>query len=63
MNSRKNPAELNQSVYFKDVLNSEWKSEYVLHCRRDFASVSIGKKAMDTSKMEWIRFEQERPPN
>ncbi|KAL6084245.1 hypothetical protein STEG23_037991, partial [Scotinomys teguina] len=35
-------AELNQPVYFKDVLTSEWKPGYVLRCGRGFAFISTG---------------------
>ena len=34
--------ELNQPIYFKDVLTSEWQSGYVLHWGRGFAFVSVG---------------------
>jgi hypothetical protein len=38
----KKTAELNQFMYFKDVLNSEWKSRNILHWGRGFALVSTG---------------------
>ena len=35
---------LNQLVYFKDVLTSEWKSENVLHWGRGFIRISTGEE-------------------
>ncbi|KAL6038422.1 hypothetical protein STEG23_016128, partial [Scotinomys teguina] len=35
-------AELNQPIYFKDVLTSEWKPGYVLRWGRGFAFISTG---------------------
>ena len=45
--------ELNQSIYFKDVLTSEWKLRHVLCWGTGFTFVSAGeKKAMDTIKID-----------
>lgn len=37
--------ELNQPVYFKDMLTSEWNLGFVLHWGRGFAFVSTGKES------------------
>ena len=53
--NRKKNHELNQPVYFENVLTSEWKPGYVLHWGRDFAFVSKEKKSygsMDTIKID-----------
>lgn len=42
----KNPAELNQSVCFKDVLTSKWKSGNVLHGKRGCTFVSAENKKL-----------------
>ena len=39
-------AELNQPIYFKDVLTSEWKPGYVLHWGRGFAFISAGEEKL-----------------
>ena len=39
---RKKTAELNQPVYFKDVLTSVWKPGHLLRWGRGFALVSTG---------------------
>ena len=39
-------AELNQLLYFKDVLTSEWKPERVLYWGRGFAFVSTGEEKL-----------------
>ena len=39
-------SELNQPVYFKDVLTSEWKPGDVLHWIKDFALVSTGEEKL-----------------
>ena len=45
-------SELNQPVYFKDVLTSQWKPGDVLHWGRGFALVSTGEeKLWITSKL------------
>ncbi|KAL6070467.1 hypothetical protein STEG23_006054, partial [Scotinomys teguina] len=55
-------SELNQPVYFKDVLSSEWKPGYVLRWGRGFAFVSAGEeKLWIPTKLIKIRFEQEKP--
>ena len=41
---REKTSELNQPVYFKDVLTSEWKSGDVLCWKRHFTLVSIGEE-------------------
>ena len=56
--------ELNQLIYFKDVLTSEWKPGHVLCWRRGFAFVSTGEeKLWIPSKLIKIQFEQETPLN
>ena len=39
-------AELNQSVYFKDMLTSEWKPGYVLCWKRGFVFASTGEEKL-----------------
>lgn len=57
-------SELNQLVYFKDVLTSVWKPGYVLHWGRGFAFVFTGEeKLWISSKWMKIQFEKEKPPN
>lgn len=52
-------SELNQPVYFKDVMTSVWKPGYVLHWGRGYAFVSTGeKKLWVPSKLMKIRSEQ-----
>ncbi|KAL6030444.1 hypothetical protein STEG23_025180 [Scotinomys teguina] len=52
-------AELNQPIYFKDVLTSEWKPGYVLRWGRGFAFISTGEdKLWIPSKLIKVRFEQ-----
>ncbi|CAO2640481.1 Gag-Pro-Pol polyprotein [Lemmus lemmus] len=54
-------AELNQPVYFKDVLTSQWKPD-VLRWGRGFALISTGEeKLWIPSKLIKIRFEEEKP--
>ena len=47
-------AELNQPVYFKDVLISEWKTGKVLHWVKGYAYISTGgkKKAMGSFQID-----------
>ena len=53
-------AELNQPIYFKDVLTSEWKSRSMLCWSRGYAFVSTGsKKSWIPSKLIKIRFDRE----
>ena len=60
----KRTAELNQLMYFKDVLNSGWKSRNILPWGRDFALVSTGnEKLWIPSTLVTIRFDQGRPEN
>ena len=59
----KHSTELNQPVYFKDVLTSEWKPEYVLHWGKGFPFISIEEKLWIPSRLMKIRFEQERMLN
>ena len=40
------PMELNQPIYLKDVLTSEWKPGYVLRWGRGFTFVSAGEKRL-----------------
>lgn len=57
-------SELNQLVYFKDVMTSVWKQGYVLHWGRGFAFVFTGEeKLWISSKWMKIQFEKEKPPN
>ena len=42
----KNTVALNQPIYFKDLLNSEWKPEHVLCWERGFAFVSTGEEKL-----------------
>ena len=54
-------SELNQPVYFKDVLTSQWKPEDVLCWRRGFSLVSIGEEKLQIpSKLIKIQLEQEK---
>jgi hypothetical protein len=49
----KKPAELNQPVYFKDVLISEWKTGKVLHWVRGYTYIFTGeKKAMGSFQID-----------
>ena len=55
-------SELNQPVYFKDVLTSQWKSGDVLRWGRGFALVSTGEeKLWIPSKLIKVRFEEKKP--
>ena len=55
-------AELNQLVYFKDVLTSQWKAGDVLRWRRGFAFVSTGEeKLWIPSKLIKVQFEEDKP--
>ena len=55
-------AELNQLVYIKDVLTSQWKPGDVLHWGRGFALVSTGEeKLWIPSKLIKVRFEEKKP--
>ncbi|KAL6086919.1 hypothetical protein STEG23_013424, partial [Scotinomys teguina] len=55
-------AELNQPIYFKDVLTSEWKPGYVLRWGRGFAFISTGEDKLwipsKLIKVELIIFDQ-----
>ena len=52
--------ELNQPIYFKDVLTSQWKPGDVLRWGRGFALVSTGEeKLWIPSKLINIQFEEE----
>lgn len=52
-------SELNQPVYFKDVITSVWKQGYVLRWGRGYAFVSTGEeKVWVPSKLIKIRSEQ-----
>jgi hypothetical protein len=54
--------ELNQPVYIKDILTSEWQIGNVLHWGRGFMPVSTGKeKLWIPSKLIKIRHDR-RPP-
>ena len=54
-------SELNQLVYFKDVLTSQWKPGDVLHWGRHFALVSTEEeKLYIPSKLIKILFEKEK---
>ena len=56
-----NNAELNQPVYFKDMLTSEWRPGYVLHWGRGFAFVYTGEEKLRIpSKLTKIRYELKR---
>ena len=62
MGNRKKTSELNQPVYFKEILTSEWKLGDVLNRGRCFALVSIGEeKPWIPSKLIKIPFEKEKP--
>lgn len=51
--------ELNQFIYFKNVLTTEWKSEYLLYWWRGYDIVSTeNKNVMVSSKSMEIRFDQ-----
>ena len=55
--------ELNQPVYIKDILTSEWRMGNVLRCGRGYAYVSTGKeKLWVPSKLIKIRHDKGRPP-
>ena len=55
-------SELNQPVYFKDVLTLQWKPGDVLHWGMGFALVSTGEeKLWIPSKLIKIQFEKEKP--
>ena len=54
--------ELNQPVYFKDVLTSQWKPRDVLHWGRGFVLVSTGEeKLWIPSKLIKVRSEEKKP--
>ena len=54
-------SELNQPVYFEDVLTSQWKPGDVLHWGRDFVLVSRGEeKLWIPSKLIKFLFEKEK---
>ena len=60
----KKTTELNQLIYFKDVLTSEWKPGHVLHWGRNFSFISTGEeKLWIPSKLIKIVYEQEAPLN
>ena len=55
-------SELNQPVYFKDVLTSQWKPGDVLRWGRGFVLVSTGEeKLWIPSKLIKINVEKEKP--
>ena len=55
-------AELNQPVYIKDVLTSQWKPGDVLRWRRGFSLVSTGEeKLCIPSKLIKVRSEEKKP--
>ena len=55
-------AELNQPIYFKDVLTSQWKPGDVLHWGRGFTLVSTGEeKLWIPSKLIKVRSEEKKP--
>lgn len=55
--------ELNQSICFKNVLTSEWKSENVLYQGRGYTFTFTGNKELwIPSKLIKIRFDQGRSP-
>ncbi|MGE9574689.1 hypothetical protein ACQP3C_26975, partial [Escherichia coli] len=55
-------AELNQPVYYKDVLTSVWKPGHVLRWGRGFAFVSTGEENLwIPSKLIKIRVEGDNP--
>ncbi|ERE85983.1 Integrase, retroviral containing protein [Cricetulus griseus] len=55
-------AELNQPVYFKDVLTSVWKLGHVIRWGRGFALVSTGEeKLWIPLKLIKIHIEKEKP--
>ena len=55
-------AELNQPVYIKDVLTSQWKPGDVLRWGRGFALVSTGEeKFWIPSKLIKVRSEEKKP--
>ena len=55
-------SELNQSVYFKDVLTSQWKPGVVSCWERSFALVFTGEeKLWIPSKLIKIQFEKKKP--
>ena len=61
-NGLKKTSGLNQPLYFKDVLTSQWKPGDVLHWGRGFALVSIGEeKLWIPPKLIKIPFEKEKP--
>ena len=58
--AKEQTTELNHPIYFKVMLTSEWKSEYVLHWERGFAFVSTGDEILwIPSKLVKVIFEQE----
>lgn len=55
--------ELNQPVYIKDILTSEWNMVNVLCWKRGYAFISTGKeKLWVPSKLIKIRHDEGRPP-
>ena len=55
--------ELNQPVYIKDILTSEWKMGIVLHWGRGYAYVSTGKEKLWVPfKLIKMRHVKGRPP-
>ena len=55
----KKTIELNQPVYIKDILTSEWKMENLLHWGRGYACISTGKeKLWVPSKLIKIRHDK-----
>ena len=55
-------AELNQPIYFKDVLTSQWKPGDVLRWGRGFELVSTGEEILwIPSKFIEVQFEEKKP--
>ena len=48
----KKPAGLNQPVYFKDVLTSDWEPGCVLFRRQSFAFVSTGEEKLKLIRLD-----------
>ena len=62
MDNGKKTSKLNQPVYFKDVLTSQWKPGDVLHWVKGFPLISTGEeKLWIPSKLIKICFEKEKP--
>ena len=62
MQIEKKTTELNQPVYFKDVLTSEWKSGDALHWESGVVLVSTRvDKLWIPSRLIKIQFEKQKP--